>query len=357
MKFLIIPSLFFIFLLSSIGLAFADHGSGGGGGCSGDCNPPTMGLDERSRQIVFDGFTINNDSFNVSNFEQSIPTQKIPVGKPVDITLLIHENSGAFYLSYVDLILGQKDEIISGQLIPTNLVQIVWEKTIDGEESFYVIDENNYVSDVSVESFVDGDPSQNTLTKLTFSFIPTKSFDSNPIVVNMWDYNRNSWTNYFQNALEVNEKMPYSLEEVTFAKNNDLNLPSWIKNNAGFWADNLIDDSTFAIGIKFCIENNIIHIPELPVYSTGNALHFVDVSKGPQHYIDRYYDEPSYQKWFDTNFPDYTIEEAVGLSSDSSTEIPLWIKTNAAWWSDDQIGDREFVSGIEWMISNGIIIL
>jgi len=42
-------------------------------------------------------------------------------------------------------------------------------------------------------------------------------------------------------------------------------------------------------------------------------LDFVDQSKDPQYYIDRYYNEAVYKEWFDANHPDYTIEEAVGL--------------------------------------------
>ncbi len=41
---------------------------------------------------------------------------------------------------------------------------------------------------------------------------------------------------------------------------------------------------------------------------------FVDDSKDPQSYVDRYDNEPSYKKWFDENFPEYdSIYEAVGL--------------------------------------------
>ena len=40
---------------------------------------------------------------------------------------------------------------------------------------------------------------------------------------------------------------------------------------------------------------------------------FVDTTKDPQHYIDRYNNESAYKEWFDTNYPDITIEEAVGL--------------------------------------------
>jgi hypothetical protein len=41
---------------------------------------------------------------------------------------------------------------------------------------------------------------------------------------------------------------------------------------------------------------------------------FVDTSKDPQHYIDRYNNEPSYKEWFDDNYPQYpSIYDAVGL--------------------------------------------
>ncbi len=42
---------------------------------------------------------------------------------------------------------------------------------------------------------------------------------------------------------------------------------------------------------------------------------FVDSNKDPQHYLDRYYNEPNYKDWFDKNYPDLTIEEAVGAST------------------------------------------
>ncbi len=42
---------------------------------------------------------------------------------------------------------------------------------------------------------------------------------------------------------------------------------------------------------------------------------FVDPNKNPQYYFDRYYNEPSYKDWFDRNYLDLTIEEAVGVST------------------------------------------
>ena len=37
--------------------------------------------------------------------------------------------------------------------------------------------------------------------------------------------------------------------------------------------------------------------------------------KDPQYYIDRYNNESAYKEWFDTNYPDFTIYEAVGVNS------------------------------------------
>ena len=41
----------------------------------------------------------------------------------------------------------------------------------------------------------------------------------------------------------------------------------------------------------------------------------------------------------------------------AETSIPTWIKNNAGWWADGQIDDSSFVSGLQWLISNGIMIL
>jgi len=39
----------------------------------------------------------------------------------------------------------------------------------------------------------------------------------------------------------------------------------------------------------------------------------------------------------------------------AQTSIPAWIKNNAGWWAEGQIDDSSFVSGLQWLISNGIM--
>jgi hypothetical protein len=35
-------------------------------------------------------------------------------------------------------------------------------------------------------------------------------------------------------------------------------VPAWIKNNAGWWADGQIDDDSFVLGIQYLIKVGII---------------------------------------------------------------------------------------------------
>ncbi len=52
-----------------------------------------------------------------------------------------------------------------------------------------------------------------------------------------------------------------------------------------------------------------------PVEESGLAS-FVDPEKDPQYYVGRYYSEESYKSWFDRNYPNMTIEEAVDYEED-----------------------------------------
>ena len=56
------------------------------------------------------------------------------------------------------------------------------------------------------------------------------------------------------------------------------------------------------------------NLEPIETVSKLNYADFVDSSKNPSHYIDRYYSEPTYKSWFDRNYPNLTIEEAVGYT-------------------------------------------
>ena len=51
---------------------------------------------------------------------------------------------------------------------------------------------------------------------------------------------------------------------------------------------------------------------------------FVDPTKDPQSYVNRYNNEPKYKEWFDTNFPEYSsIYQAVGLEKPLQIPAPF----------------------------------
>jgi hypothetical protein len=90
----------------------------------------------------------------------------------------------------------------------------------------------------------------------------------------------------------------------------DSEIPGWIKNNAGWWATNQIDDSSFLQGIQYLIKEGIMVIP--PTETSGSS---------------------------------------------ESQGVPAWVKNNAGWWADGQIDDNAFISGIQYLIKSGIIVV
>lgn len=86
-------------------------------------------------------------------------------------------------------------------------------------------------------------------------------------------------------------------------------IPVWVKDVAGFWCMDQIDDTSFVQGIQYLIDNGIIVVP-----GTSDGV------------------------------------------SDSQ-EVPQWVKNNACWWSEDSITDLDFAKGIEYLVKQGIIVV
>jgi len=93
----------------------------------------------------------------------------------------------------------------------------------------------------------------------------------------------------------------------------DAQIPDWIKNVAGWWANGVISENEFVTGIEYLINNNII------------LLNFVPCNDKIQ---SQYGDTKS---------------------------VPGWIKNNANWWSENLIGDTDFINGLQYLIEHKII--
>ena len=86
-----------------------------------------------------------------------------------------------------------------------------------------------------------------------------------------------------------------------------VNVPDWVKNNAGWWAAGQIDDTAFVSGVQYMIEQGIISVP------------------------------------------------STTRSSSTSDTIPDWVKNNAGWWADGTISENDFVNGLQYLIKMGIM--
>ena len=100
-------------------------------------------------------------------------------------------------------------------------------------------------------------------------------------------------------------------------------IPAWIKNNAGWWAESQINYTDFVKGIEYMIKEKIMIIPDLPEQDTQKME-----LKDQKH--------------------------AMGLERDENL-VPNWVKNTASWWADGLISDDDFVSGIKYLVEQGII--
>ena len=85
------------------------------------------------------------------------------------------------------------------------------------------------------------------------------------------------------------------------------------------WFDTNFPDYTIEGAIELTIPGSFSEPEPAPTPKTPD---FVDHKKGAQYYLDRYNNEPAYKKWFDVNYPDYTIEEAIELAIPGSISEP-----------------------------------
>ena len=83
------------------------------------------------------------------------------------------------------------------------------------------------------------------------------------------------------------------------------NVPDWVKNTAGWWAEDVISETEFVNAIEYLVKENIIQVN-------------------------------------------------VSQTSETSQGVPAWVKNTAGWWAEDVISETEFVNAIAYLIKVGI---
>ena len=100
----------------------------------------------------------------------------------------------------------------------------------------------------------------------------------------------------------------YAIKPIQATPEEKKTVPLWVKNNAKWWAEGIVDDESFVNGLQYLVEQKIIIIPILEA-KTGT----------------------------------------------SSNEIPEWIKNTAGWWANGDISEDEFLKALEFLVKQGII--
>jgi protein-disulfide isomerase len=96
--------------------------------------------------------------------------------------------------------------------------------------------------------------------------------------------------------------------EVVLGAQAERSVPGWVKTNAGWWAEGLIDDGAFLTGIEYLISEGTIAVEATP-------------------------------------------------GGESSGSVPGWVKTTAGWWAEGLVSDGEFLNALEYLIGQGAITI
>ena len=254
----------------------------------------------------FEGFdfplTINDQGFVLGGFSNTLQTQTIKPDTPVTVKFTVYTDDKVQHFSLYTNLRGADDSI------PDSNAQILYN---DGKD-LQIIDPQGFFSDAKITVTDVEDSIKKFITvEMTFA----KEMETSHIITRMWDSHLRSGDTHILDAIRVEPAtpeiviVPQEIEEVQVEELTVPSIPKWVKNNAGWWVDEQIDDEAFVAGIQYMINNGIMYVPNTDSVNS------------------------------------------------SVTEIPDWIKNNVGWWADNQISDDDFVKAMEWLITNGVIYI
>ena len=284
----------------------------GGGGLG---NAPSIG---DSTSNVFSPYKGGFEVIDVFDLYDPDATAILSVGDRLVLRFDLYENQGINNIEHSTLYLSELENHLD------NLIN---------SETFITFEKNKPLLVEDPEGFFNK-TSFDILQRDAFNFVLkydiefATPMDYSDILLYMWDGDRNIGQKLFEKAVKViaqetinsTDVFSEGLEipesgttppETSELKESKIIIPDWIKSNAGWWSDRQITDIDFAKGIEYLIKNGIIEVP-------------------PAVFEEQ----------------EQTVET-----------IPDWVKSNAGWWADGLTSDKEFLNGIEWLISKGIITI
>ncbi len=192
-------------------------GGGGGDGCDGECNASTLGVNSAGNRLVDNGFSYNGKAVDVESFYTSYPLVTGQINRDNTATFKIYEDQGPQNIRHIALAFG----LGNGQVFSNSKAVIEWDRSWDGKVTVTEIDPENALKDISVETSTgpcrsDSIFSECLIVTMHHSF--SKALDFNMISTNVWDSKRNSWQNYYNHGIQVEDPDAYPYVKTSYEK-------------------------------------------------------------------------------------------------------------------------------------------
>lgn len=175
--------------------------SGGGSGCNGDCEEPTLGVDENGKRHVSNGFSYNGHSVDVERYFTPYPLIAAEVGKINVAEFKIYDNLGPQNIRHFTFAFGMD----KGDIISNSKAKIELDIDFDGTEKVFVHDPENVLDNIkvttSVVSCMENFNIECLKVKIQHRFRAPLEF--NIVGTDVWDTKRGSWQNYYNHGIEV----------------------------------------------------------------------------------------------------------------------------------------------------------
>lgn len=193
--------------------------------------------------------SINEKSYPLGSNENTIVTNKIEVGESTKFKIVFYEQSELEHVSmYMNLRDGKQDD--------QSDTYIIFEK----RSPMKIVDRNGFFENVSVEILEKGPYEKIAIFDIKFAkpmetsdlIYKTWDLDRRGTAVKVYDALK-------VGEIKVEEETPIETTDTTTKEKPP--VPNWVKSNARWWSEGGIDDKTFTNGISYLISEKIIDVP------------------------------------------------------------------------------------------------
>jgi len=230
------------------------------------------------------------------------------------------------------------------------------EKTIDDSQTSVIYrpndpveisDSPSFISNVTAEGIVKSAYDVDIIFEMVFNFPTDEPVD---IKVRSWDKYRRSSDITFNDFLQVIESG--SGPQLPVNTSNDV-PSSWSKSveSSAIKSTTIFKEEFDGIQVTFDMKDgqSVTKNIKIPLWVKNNANWWSNDEITDDDFVAgmRYLIEQNMM-----NVPQHkvTILEPI-----HEIVLPDWVKNNAAWWADGLVSDREFVQAIEWLIDEEVM--